>query len=255
MVKGILLFVVFLVLLILYAISFDHPSLIHDGMLSICSQKGSVVDQAFFFQHARQGHIAEMKALITKFRVCNVNIQDRMQQTPLMVAVQNKHYDIVEWLLTRYNANTMVESKLGRTALMMAVSNLDLEMIQLLIEKGNVNVNQKNRYGMTALESLAYVKGNLEKSVEIVEYLVDINGANINHIDYMRHTLLSRSVAATNLDLIKYLIEEQHASIKLPRSRDILKIAKTRKKRTKGRFGTDAVFEYLSQKFKTIPLS
>ena len=83
-------------------------------------------------------------------RKANVNDQDFVGLTPLMMAVDGQHYDVVNLLVDR-GADLNLKAKNGFTALMMAVKGGDKNIVEYLLVKG-ADKSLKAESGKTALD-------------------------------------------------------------------------------------------------------
>ena len=95
----------------------------------------------------------------------NVNATNTLGETPLMLAVANRHHLIVDVLLSE-GANIQGVSNEGGDALMMALSTTPSKqrIVTTLIDKG-ANVQRKNTWGDTALHVAAKHCAELDFSV------------------------------------------------------------------------------------------
>jgi len=100
----------------------------------------------------------------------NVNATNDLGETPLMLAVANRHHLIVDILLAE-GANIQAVSNEGRDALMIALvaTPLKQRIVTTLIEKG-ANVQRKNALGNTALHIA--VKHCAQLDFSVVEALL-----------------------------------------------------------------------------------
>ncbi|MFO8042099.1 MAG: ankyrin repeat domain-containing protein [Alkalispirochaeta sp.] len=104
-----------------------------------------------------------------------VESTDYRDKTPLLMAAEQGHMEIVRYLVEEANADvnaTTPESRGEITPLRYAISNEDYEMVRFLVENG-ADVNQANGSGWTPIMTAARV-GNRE----ILQYLLD-EGADV----------------------------------------------------------------------------
>lgn len=173
-------------------------------------QSGDLLSQ--WFNAATDGTIETIKQLIVKV---NVNAQDEIGQTALMIAAAKGHEDIVELLLTAPGIDINVEVTgfnalqyavdsfgrqnivklllafpginvnvqdyfLGKTPLISAVRRYDENVVKLLLENKNININAQTKMGETALMSAVQ---NLFDNENIVSILLQSPHININTQD------------------------------------------------------------------------
>ena len=109
----------------------------------------------------------------------DLNIVDRMGDTPLHFAVATGNLNIVHALLYR-NVNINARNNNGKTALHLAVDKHSLPIIKLLIDN-NIDINIEDSWGNQALWTAVFnaAAGDLDK-LPIVELLLK-HGADKNH--------------------------------------------------------------------------
>jgi len=130
---------------------------------------------------------------------CCINIKDEYGRTPLRVASQYGHFEIVKFLI-QHNALLDEKDKYAEeTALINACTNNRFEIIKYLVQH-NASVNQKNAYGGTALMEATYY-GHFK----IVKFLVQ-HGALVNEIDNYCWTAVASASRKNHFKIIKYLI-------------------------------------------------
>ena len=105
---------------------------------------------------------------------------EKFDNTPLMMAVIEKHKEIVEYLVAQ-KANVKAVNRSGRTTLMWAIEKMnsedDQDMLMYLVEHG-VDINAVDNNGNSALMYAAY-KGY----VSVVIYLVQHNANAVKRGD------------------------------------------------------------------------
>tara|TARA_Y100001958_G_C21240833_1_gene568495 strand:+ start:3084 stop:3815 length:732 start_codon:yes stop_codon:yes gene_type:complete len=79
----------------------------------------------------------------------DINIQNNVGDNPLIYAVKNKYHNVVEKLLNHSNIDLNIENNIGNTALMYAVINNDFNIIKNLLNCNNININIENNIGYT----------------------------------------------------------------------------------------------------------
>lgn len=158
---------------------------------------------------AKCGNFPLVKYLV---EVQKVNIEARgilpgCQDTALSCAAYKGHYEVAQYL-TEKEASTNPMLSHGRLMLNDAVYSGSLKMVQLLAEKGAEVVDREGR--SWALHR-ALEHGNLE----IVQYLLQ-KKANINEVLF--EPAITTAAKSGNLKLFKYLSEELHLDVVVPRS-------------------------------------
>ena len=146
---------------------------------------------------AQQGHIQVVHELLN--HGANVNITNSFEETPLITASRYGHIQVVKELLTR-DASVNITNSHGETSLSLAVQNGNIETAQELLKSGaNANIGD---HGLTPLWWAAYL-GN----PEIVQSLLYYN-ASVNDIEINTNTT-ALSIAAINghLQIVQLLLD------------------------------------------------
>ncbi|CAF1144645.1 unnamed protein product [Adineta steineri] len=139
--------------------------------------------------------------------------------TPLMFASIHGHSSIVRFLLENYSHYCIVDA-LNFSSLWLAVQYKHFNVVQILISLGKANINhmadESEGKSWTPL-GLACRDGQLE----IVKYLIE-SGANLYNVDQNNSTSLMIACKYENYDVVQYLLslgiiklllEEYHAKI------------------------------------------
>ena len=154
---------------------------------------------------------------ITKLidKATNLNSVDTDGITPLMAAIYENKYDIVELLINK-GADVNYETKYGYTPLLTAIYNINREkekedkgeendydvscdIVELLIEKG-ANVSALNKDGVNPIEHA--IHGN---NYDIMVLLFE-KGVKINDKNGSGNTPLHLAVYKINLAMVNFLI-------------------------------------------------
>ena len=146
---------------------------------------------------AKTGDLAQVKALVEAGNV-EVNVIDFFQNSALLMAVDNKHLVVAEYLL-QHGADIQLDNKYGYTPLMQAVMRNDSKMVNMLLDKG-AKIDQKNFY--TELTPLMMAVDN--GSMEMVELLL-ARKANLNLQDERGRSALMHATAARQPKLAERL--------------------------------------------------
>lgn len=160
-----------------------------------------------FFELVARGNLAQVKAF--DIEGIDINYMDgRSGYTPLIQAIRDRNYQIIEYLLTlpNINVNSVDNKKFGFPPLSHAVQMHEFGIMRTLIENGaNVNepsTNEKNPFNTPLM--IAAWGGRLE-SVRILAE----NGACVNQQDKGNgFTPLIKAVINGNIDIVKYLLEQ-----------------------------------------------
>ena len=148
-------------------------------------------DETALMIASKEGHFDIVEYLVENYG----NIDNRVDfgnETPLIFASQNNHLEIVEFLISKC-ADMNVQDYSGFTALMWASVMGYFDIVKILVENG-ASVNLTNRDGWSALE--------MSKNDEIWEYLKP-KTANLNK----NHALINFANHG-NLEKVKYFLEQ-----------------------------------------------
>ena len=157
--------------------------------------------ESLFYDAARKGFTYSVQNFLEKG--ANVNVQDNLGKTALMLAARNGHTHTVR-LLIQNDADVNLQSSLaagpGYTALMGAAKEGHLEIVKLLIEAG-AEINAQNHDGKTALVYAAKYGHD-----EIVKILIE-KGVNIHHQDQDGISVLMYAVGKDHSMICQVLID------------------------------------------------
>ena len=137
----------------------------------------------------------------------NVNLQDNSGLTPLGLACENNHFEIVKILTQKQDIDVNGLSK-GRTPLTIAVYGEYIVIIKHLLKQDNIQVNLCDSEGQTPLAA-ACRKGN----IAIVELLTQSKDLDINKLSKNGSPLLI--ACANNHMFITRLLLMEHENIKV----------------------------------------
>ncbi|KAL4489904.1 hypothetical protein ABPG72_010803 [Tetrahymena utriculariae] len=139
---------------------------------------------------------------IAFFEKNKVSVQDYEEDTgnnPLHLTVKANRYDMVDYLLMKYEALEKEDKNFdGDTALMLAVLYIK---VRLLVEKGNADINCKESEGFTPFMA-ACANGKLE----IVEYLMNKN-CKIYSKNQQGQTAIHRAAFYGEVQVIRLLLK------------------------------------------------
>ncbi|XP_067653812.1 ankyrin repeat domain-containing protein 2-like [Haliotis asinina] len=98
----------------------------------------------------REGHLETVK-LILSLNVVDINSRGWYSRTPVMWAAENRHSDVVKFLVDRGTDVSLVDRG-GNNVLHLACRGGDLETVKLILSLNVVNINARNNYGETAAD-------------------------------------------------------------------------------------------------------
>jgi hypothetical protein len=107
----------------------------------------------------------------------NLSYSDRQGNTPLHLAANNGHTDIVHHLVTAKAETLHRVNQRGDTALHLAAKNGHTSVVRLLLKHG-AQVNEQNSRGETPLHLAAYNRHQI--SVNVIVMVADVNVDALN---------------------------------------------------------------------------
>lgn len=132
-----------------------------------------------------------------------INIQNRLKETPLILAVKNSNFEMVDFLLNA-RADYKRPSHERRGPLFHVTES---NICALLIKAGCI-LNEKDDNGLSPLH-VAVQRGLVDVAKVMIE-----NGANVNDVDLQKQTPLH--IAANNgNDVLAELLLANHAELKI----------------------------------------
>jgi len=121
------------------------------------------------FRSKEMAQNTEVARLILGCKDINVGMKNKMEETPLMLAVRNSNTEVVKLLVERDDVDVNSKNRYGETALLIAVRNrsnqsrflkdsrlnLWIQVGRLLLERDDIDVNAGDANGQTPLEIAA----------------------------------------------------------------------------------------------------
>lgn len=134
--------------------------------------------------------------------VVDINEIDSHGRTPLVVAMQHRHYHIVELLIKIGNADITVVDGTGKTVLSMATNMRRLDVVELLIKTANVDVNATDGGGTPALIAAAELGYS-----DMIKLFIETSNVDVDMTNDSGDTALSVAAARGFLDVVELLIK------------------------------------------------
>ena len=154
------------------------------------------------------GNLSLVETLIT--HGADLNALDESNHTPLMVAVQNKNYQIVKALLRDYGCDPNIE---GNLLLHEACGMGNLRLVEILITHG-ADLNALDEHGYTPLMVAVKHYGN-DKIVEslICDYNCDVNvrasnGYSLLHIAAANNLLSQIRILISRFGMSPFVVDK-----------------------------------------------
>ena len=185
---------------LMYASSQGH----HDVVVRL-SQAGSKINArcnhgtASIHRAVIHNRVKVVEVLL-KYDELDVNVRDtsRFDFTPLLLAIKEGHFDVLEQILTRRDAALVTEEKV---AFVWAAHLGQLEAVKLMLQDERVGLDVPDRFQRTALLTAAGLG-----HVEIVRILLTA-GADPEKQDNFGGTPILRAIDCNRLAVVNVLIE------------------------------------------------
>ncbi|XP_048246402.1 ankyrin repeat domain-containing protein 50-like [Haliotis rufescens] len=178
-----------------------------------------------------KGDLERVKHIVSTGAV-DVNIRGLYGLTPLMLAAQNGHYDVFEYLHSNGADLTLVDRD-GDHILSMACVGNNMDMVKYVVSKEPTLINKRRNDGRTALMWVAW-----HGKETVFRYLLD-KGAECSLVDNDGHNTLHYACHGGHIGIVNYVIDRPTLNISNRdlRGRTALMIAAT--------YGHKDVFELL----------
>tara|TARA_B100001758_G_C18300220_1_gene551889 strand:+ start:355 stop:1092 length:738 start_codon:yes stop_codon:yes gene_type:complete len=115
-----------------------------------------------------------------------INIKNGLEDTPLICAIKNKNFTVINTLLYNSNIDINIQNNIGDNAFIYAVKNKELSVVEKLLNSVNIDLNIKNNIGNTAL-----MYAVINKDLNIIKILLKYDNIDINiknNIGYTPYT-------------------------------------------------------------------
>ncbi|XP_049533516.1 protein TANC2 isoform X2 [Anopheles darlingi] len=146
----------------------------------------------------KEGHWAIVERLL-QHQASDVELREANGKTALMVAAEEGHVGIIELLLNR-GASLIAQDKDGLTALSWACLRGKQQAAKCLLERG-ADKQHADSTGRTPLDLAAY-----QGSASLVQMLLD-HGAAIEHVDINGMRPLDRAIACRNVQVVQVFLK------------------------------------------------
>ncbi|XP_040921857.1 transient receptor potential cation channel subfamily A member 1b [Toxotes jaculatrix] len=137
----------------------------------------------------------------------NPNILNAALLSPLHLAVNRGHNDLVELLLSYGATDSNLEGDLGNSPLMLACSINNFEALSILIKHG-ARLCKQNKLGHFPIHAAAFA--GAKKAMEVIlkagEEFGHVAGSHINYLDKSKSSPLHLAVRGGNIEAIRLCI-------------------------------------------------
>ena len=149
-----------------------------------------------FYAAIRSNDLTRLKSLVRGG--ADVNVPDRLGETPLMYAAVAGSPEAMKFLLDQ-GADANAQSQSGATALIWSAT--DLAKVRLLLDHG-ANVNAATKRKRTAL----LVAAMSDRSAPIVRLLI-ARGADVHATDFVKTTALRAATLGNDTETIRIMVD------------------------------------------------
>jgi len=162
---------------------------------------------------AANDHLQVVKLLVREQKVPNMlNEVDRLGRTPLYVAAQKGHYDVLSFLVTQtFRKKAVVDARARNlsTPLIAAARNGHYDCVKLLI-KNSADTEAAMLKGLRPLHASA-IAGSLKQC----EFLIEEANVDINSVDDFNRTAFFFSCQQENYELVKFFSSYDACDMKI----------------------------------------
>ena len=133
---------------------------------------------------------------------CNHELVDRQGNRPLHIACNvSDSLELVTYLVEEVHCDINAKGQNDCTALHIACKRKELQIVKLLTSKPDCDHEIEDKYG----QKLLYMACTQSNNIELVKYLVDEAGCDINGKGCNGYTALHAACYNKNLDIVKFL--------------------------------------------------
>ncbi|XP_046369336.2 putative ankyrin repeat protein RF_0381 [Haliotis rufescens] len=172
--------------------------------------------------------------------VTDINSRRRDGSTAVMQAVLNGHINVLNLLVSKGVDLTMFDDK-GSTLLEKAIQGGNTEIVKYVFNQTRVDINRKH-CGLTPVMHAAYC-GKLDVFMFFVQ-----KGADLSITDENHGTILLKACDGGNIDIVKYVLEQNIVEINSKGKEDLTPAMKA------ARRGHRDIFELLVKKGANLAL-
>ena len=156
--------------------------------------------------------------LISKYK-CDIKSKDSNGRTPLHYAVINNHLEVVRYLIEQH-CDPMTKNNDGNTPLHYACHHSHIDIVQYLLSTGQVNPLARNKDDKAPMFKLDHIRRLPMLHLAAYKGWMDILNkykCDTTYRDTHGCTPLHYAASSNHLEVVKYLIIEQHSD---PMNRD-----------------------------------
>jgi ankyrin repeat protein len=162
-----------------------------------------------------RGHVDVMRLLLAREEI-DVNQADRWDRTPLWIACENGHVDVVRLLLARKDIDVNQADGEGATPLYITCQNGHVDVVRLLLARKEIQINQADEGGKTPL----YITCQ-EGHVDVVRHLLARDDIDVNQSDNKKgETPFFRACRFGHVNVVRLLLDMSGININQLTSKD-----------------------------------
>jgi ankyrin repeat protein len=124
-------------------------------------------------------------------------MKNGLDETPLMCAIKNENYNVINKLLYNSNIDINIQNNIGDNALIYAVKNKMLSVVEQLLNCANIDLNIKNN-----IENTALMYAVINNDLSIIIKLLNNNNIDINIENNIGYTPYTYALKFCNNDII-----------------------------------------------------
>ncbi|XP_048250459.1 ankyrin repeat domain-containing protein 17-like isoform X2 [Haliotis rufescens] len=191
----------------------DPLGMIKDNLKRVCNPKAPKQKVTENTLHAdtdlhlacKKGDLDRLTCILSESLV-NLNIRGQYGRTPLMMAAEKGHRQVIDLLVTQGADVSLVDYD-RNDILHVACLGGHVDLVKYVLSKKVADINNRGQYGGTPLMMAA------EKGHRQVFDLLMTQGADVSLVDYDRNNILHVACLGGHTDMVKYILSQKVANI------------------------------------------
>ncbi|XP_071104885.1 serine/threonine-protein phosphatase 6 regulatory ankyrin repeat subunit B-like [Haliotis cracherodii] len=144
------------------------------------------------------GNMSIVRHLLS-MKTFNINREDWLNHTPVMIAAKARHYDVYD-LLVSEGADLSLTDERGRDCLIFACEGGNMSIVKHLLSLKTFNINRRDRFGRTPVMMAAKARHS------DVYHLLVSEGADLSFTDDWGSDCLIFACEGGNMSIVKHLL-------------------------------------------------
>ncbi|XP_071111894.1 serine/threonine-protein phosphatase 6 regulatory ankyrin repeat subunit A-like [Haliotis cracherodii] len=153
----------------------------------------------------KKGDLDRLTCILSESLV-NLNIRGQYGRTPLMMAAEKGHRQVIDLLVTQ-GADVSLVNDDRNDILHVACLGGHVDLVKYVLSKKVADINNRGQYGGTPLMMSA------EKGHRQVFDLLMTQGAGVSLVDFDRNNILHVACLGGHTDMVKYVLSQKIADI------------------------------------------